>query len=46
MDRNGVQDPLHRAFAAGLADLERGVGHLLKSLEDVALRTLVLIDGQ
>jgi hypothetical protein len=46
MDRNWVQDPLHRAFAAGLADLLRGVGHLLKNLEDVAPRAFVLIDGQ
>ena len=46
MDRNRVQDPLNRPFAAGFADLLLGVGHLLENLEDVALRAFVLIDGQ
>ena len=35
MDGDGIEDALHGAFAAGLADLRLVVRHLLKYLEDV-----------
>jgi hypothetical protein len=45
MDRDRVQDTLNRAFAADLTDLHRILRHLLKDLENVPVRTLVLVDG-
>ncbi len=45
MDRHGIEDALHRALAAGLADLRLVVRHLLKNLEDVPFRALVFVDG-
>ena len=45
MDGHGIEDALHGALAADLAGLRLLVSHLLEYLEDVPLRTLVLIDG-
>jgi hypothetical protein len=44
MDRHGIEDALHRALAARLADLRRVVRHLLEDLEDVPFRALVFVD--
>jgi hypothetical protein len=45
MDRDRVEDPLERTFAADLAHLRRGIGHALENLENMPLRALVLVDG-
>src|SRR6266511_1511440 len=43
--RDRLEDALERALAALFACLRRGVAHALEDLEDVPLRTLVLVDG-
>jgi hypothetical protein len=44
MHRDRMEHPLQRPFAAHLARLRRRLGHAVEHLEQMPVRTLVLVD--